>query len=303
VPTWHSVTSTLTPTYIALFTTPKGRSLGYGLFQAFGGPQPHTVLAARVCCSHHANYGNGNAGVTWTGTCAALTASPADQAWGSYNSFLSTSISSSFDNSLPVTPASYTVTTAKNGMLLRVDTADPDFEAMVAADLGRAVGTFVYEVDAVTADTEWTATAVSASVDWTGVLRAPASGVDAMAHYITPADLAGYPQIATLTPGVDASLTFDLIQDSGTPTTFAYTVYLSTDLGELDAPDVGASSSRSGQWRVLASDLVVTYRWAPLGVAVPPLWQRQRIGVMDSPEQYATGLVTPQSSPWQGGTL
>jgi hypothetical protein len=35
----------------------------------------------------------------------------------------------------------------------------------------------------------------------------------------------------------------------------------------------------------------------------PPLWQRQRIGVLDSPEQWTSGLVSPQSSPWQGGTL
>lgn len=35
----------------------------------------------------------------------------------------------------------------------------------------------------------------------------------------------------------------------------------------------------------------------------PPLWQRQRIGVVDAPEQWTSGLVTPQSSPWQGGIL
>jgi hypothetical protein len=52
------------------------------------------------------------------------------------------------------------------------------------------------------------------------------------------------------------------------------------------------------------------YRMSPIDLTIPlaagqapPLWQRQRIGVVDAPEQWTSGLVTPQSSPWQGGTL
>jgi hypothetical protein len=83
------------------------------------------------------------------------------------------------------------------------------------------------------------------------------------------------------------------------------------ETGGIPPPDPGSTVYHGGQgvdrWATVRLQVTwqftVRWRWLGFRFGTPPLWQRQRIGVTDSSEQYSTGLVTPQSSPWQGGTL
>jgi hypothetical protein len=66
----------------------------------------------------------------------------------------------------------------------------------------------------------------------------------------------------------------------------------------------GASQDRYAYVRMeMFTRINLRMRWYGYTFGTPPLWQRQRIGVIDAPESFASGLLTPQSSPWQGGML
>lgn len=69
-----------------------------------------------------------------------------------------------------------------------------------------------------------------------------------------------------------------------------------------DGPSPDPTLGGSTRWAV-GLNATLTVGAITEMLAAPPLWQGQRIGVADAPDQFARGLVSPQSSPWQGGML
>jgi hypothetical protein len=81
--------------------------------------------------------------------------------------------------------------------------------------------------------------------------------------------------------------------------------------GGIPPPDPGSAvwiggpaENRMGLVRMsMVTRVNLRMRWTGFTFGIPPLFQRQRIGALDAPESYASGLLTPWSSPWQGGML
>lgn len=302
---WITRTSTLPVTGASpLFTSRIVWTRQYWLQQVFAGPSPPTDPAARSCCYDHSVWGDSVVGTPWTGTCPVLGAGQADTAWtAGFNGFLSVGLANSKDDGLPFTPTDYTVATTKTAMSLLVDTTAAAFAALIVADLG-GVAPAAYEVDAVTVALSFTHTTAIAGTGWSIVIRYPAAGLQGQAHWVKPTELAAWPALATIAVGGDGSGSLPFALDGAYPAgTFTQELSAAVDAAEGAGVDLGYTPvTRSGNWQVQATSIAATYRYLPVAaLSRPPLWQRGRIGVLDSPDQWTSGLVTPQSSPWQGG--
>lgn len=119
-------------------------------------------------------------------------------------------------------------------------------------------------------------------------------------YVIFPIGLNGGAQNSAYTEWLDNSSLWPTGVDPGVDTTGSYpppdppsTVYTG-----------GPGADRWANVRLQTTwTFTIRMRWVTPTFGTPPLWQRQRIGVMDSSEQFSSGLLTPQSSPWQGGML
>lgn len=83
------------------------------------------------------------------------------------------------------------------------------------------------------------------------------------------------------------------------------------ETGGIPTPEPGSGVYTGGpgaNWYAtvrlaMTTTYTIKQRWVRFLPSTPPLHQVQRLGVLDSPEQFSSSLLTPQSSGWQGSML
>ncbi len=140
------------------------------------------------------------------------------------------------------------------------------------------------------------------NVSYVGPTRRHVYATEIVGDYVAlPATRAGLTSGPVLTDPTLRRMLYPALAVDVTAATPAFATTILTPTGATAGPTLTA---HGGAWDPTYGRGQVNSRfasWSSPPSLAPPLWQRQRIGVLDSPEQYASGLASPYSSPWQGG--
>lgn len=269
---WTTTTATMTLADAhGLIVAGYGVDVTYALLQqslSDGlGPKPSEDAAARACAMYHATNGDANPfGVAWTGTCPTLASEVAEVFISGSGAVLSTQIRTTGGNSLFAD--TFAAEVSKSCTAFTVESDNADLMAWMNGQAGG--GSNEFDVQAVSVALTLAAASTSGTTDWMGMVRTTTNpDPDRAFHWIKPNELFSYPLVTTLSPGGSMSLTVQLTPTVSPPWSVGFfrMLYLSSDLSERGAQDLGMVSNRFGSWLVQPTAMTVTFRHRPIPIA------------------------------------